>query len=33
MSDDKLAYMANQIGRFFETQKQETAWMQSTIIW
>ena len=25
MSDDKLAYMANQIGRFFETQRQETA--------
>ncbi len=25
MPDDKLAYMANQIGRFFETQKPETA--------
>ena len=25
MSDDKLAYMANQIGRFFESQKQDTA--------
>jgi formate dehydrogenase subunit delta len=25
MPDDKLAYMANQIGRFFETQKTETA--------
>jgi formate dehydrogenase subunit delta len=25
MNDEKLAYMANQIGRFFETQRQETA--------
>jgi len=25
MADDKLAYMANQIGRFFQTQKPETA--------
>jgi len=25
MSPDKLAYMANQIGRFFASQKQETA--------
>lgn len=25
MSQDKLAYMANQIGRFFESQKQDTA--------
>jgi formate dehydrogenase subunit delta len=25
MSDDKLAYMANQIGRFFLSQKQDTA--------
>jgi formate dehydrogenase subunit delta len=25
MANDKLAYMANQIGRFFATQKQETA--------
>ena len=25
MSHDKLAYMANQIGRFFESQKPETA--------
>ena len=25
MADDKLAYMANQIGRFFESQKTETA--------
>jgi formate dehydrogenase subunit delta len=25
MSHDKLAYMANQIGRFFESQKQDTA--------
>jgi formate dehydrogenase subunit delta len=25
MSDDKLAYMANQIGRFFESQKHDTA--------
>lgn len=25
MSHDKLAYMANQIGRFFESQKQELA--------
>jgi formate dehydrogenase subunit delta len=25
MSHDKLAYMANQIGRFFASQKQDTA--------
>ncbi len=25
MSHDKLAYMANQIGRFFQSQKQDTA--------
>ena len=25
MADDKLAYMANQIGRFFQSQKPETA--------
>ncbi len=25
MSHDKLAYMANQIGRFFQTQKHDTA--------
>jgi formate dehydrogenase subunit delta len=25
MSHDKLAYMANQIGRFFQSQKPETA--------
>lgn len=25
MSHDKLAHMANQIGRFFESQKQDTA--------
>jgi formate dehydrogenase subunit delta len=25
MSHDRLAYMANQIGRFFESQKSETA--------
>jgi formate dehydrogenase subunit delta len=25
MSDDKLAYMANQIGRFFQSQKPDTA--------
>jgi formate dehydrogenase subunit delta len=25
MSHDKLAYMANQIGRFFQSQKTETA--------
>ena len=25
MSHDKLAYMANQIGKFFESQKAETA--------
>jgi formate dehydrogenase subunit delta len=25
MSHDRLAYMANQIGRFFASQKQETA--------
>ena len=25
MSHDKLAYMANQIGRFFQSQKQATA--------
>ena len=25
MSHDKLAYMANQIGRFFESQKHDTA--------
>jgi formate dehydrogenase subunit delta len=25
MSHDKLAYMANQIGRFFESQKPDTA--------
>jgi len=25
MNDEKLAYMANQIGRFFESQRQETA--------
>ncbi len=25
MSHDKLAYMANQIGRFFQTQKADTA--------
>jgi formate dehydrogenase subunit delta len=25
MSHDKLAYMANQIGRFFQSQKQNTA--------
>ena len=25
MSHDKLAYMANQIGRFFQSQKSETA--------
>jgi formate dehydrogenase subunit delta len=25
MSHDKLAYMANQIGRFFESQKSDTA--------
>lgn len=25
MADDKLVYMANQIGRFFETQGQDTA--------
>jgi formate dehydrogenase subunit delta len=25
MSHDKLAYMANQIGRFFESQKQDLA--------
>ncbi len=25
MSHDRLAYMANQIGRFFESQKPETA--------
>jgi formate dehydrogenase subunit delta len=25
MSHDKLAYMANQIGRFFQSQKAETA--------
>ena len=25
MADDKLAYMANQIGRFFQSQRQETA--------
>lgn len=25
MSPDKLAYMANQIGRFFQSQKQDTA--------
>ncbi len=25
MSHDKLAYMANQIGRFFATQKRDTA--------
>jgi formate dehydrogenase subunit delta len=25
MPDDKLAYMANQIGRFFQSQKTETA--------
>ena len=25
MSDNKLAYMANQIGRFFQSQKPETA--------
>jgi formate dehydrogenase subunit delta len=25
MSHDKLGYMANQIGRFFQSQKQETA--------
>ena len=25
MADDKLAYMANQIGRFFASQKAETA--------
>jgi formate dehydrogenase subunit delta len=25
MSHDKLAYMANQIGRFFQSQRQDTA--------
>ena len=25
MTHDKLAYMANQIGRFFQSQKQDTA--------
>ncbi|HEY0183458.1 MAG TPA: formate dehydrogenase subunit delta [Rhodopila sp.] len=25
MSHDRLAYMANQIGRFFQSQKQDTA--------
>jgi formate dehydrogenase subunit delta len=25
MNDEKLAYMANQIGRFFESQRQDTA--------
>ena len=25
MNDEKLAYMANQIGRFFQSQRQDTA--------
>ncbi len=32
MSHDKLAYMANQIGRFFQSQKPEAAVAESRTI-